>query len=112
MLTVDMPTSDMWASTLLSFLSLIPHTSDFKQAFETKYVARFPDILLTTMDLYTPRKDMESYKRSFSIVQSSGMGKSRLVDHSATSRFTFPFNLHETMPIGLKSMRPPTQFST
>jgi hypothetical protein len=64
------------------------------------------------MDLYMPGKGGTFYNRSFSIVQSSGMGKSHLVDHSATSRFTFPFNLHENMPIGSESMRRPPQFST
>jgi hypothetical protein len=83
------------------------HPSDFKQAFETEYAAPFPDILLTTMDLYTPRKGVTYYNRSLSIVQSSGMGKSRLVDHSARSRFTFPFNLHEPLPAGSQGMRPP-----
>jgi hypothetical protein len=68
------------------------------------YSAPYPTILLTTMDLYTPRKGDKYYNRSFSIVQSSGMGKSRLVDHSAKSRFTFPFNLHEQMPSGVKGM--------
>jgi len=99
----------------------MPHPSDFKQAFETAYAAPFPDILLKTMDRYTPRRTVEHkyYNRSFSMVQSSGMGKSRLVDHSARSRFTFPFNLHEPLPVGSQGMRPsawfitwPTYFST
>jgi hypothetical protein len=87
------------------------HTSDFKQAFETKYEAPCPDILLKTMDLYTGDID-KYYNRSFSIVQSSGMGKSRLVDHSATLRFTIPFNLHENMPAGSQSMHRPEVHST
>jgi hypothetical protein len=78
---------------LLSF-SLIFYSSDFKQAFETEYTAPFPRILLTTMDLYAG-SGRQYYYRSFSIVQSSGMGKSRLADHSAKSRFAFPFNIHE-----------------
>jgi hypothetical protein len=40
------------------------------------------------------------------------MGKSRLVDHSARSRFTFPFNLHEQLPIGSQGMRPSAWFNT
>jgi len=91
---------------VLYFPSLIPHVPDFKQAFEVEYSAPFPDILLNTMDLYSPLLGGRYYNRSFSIVQSSGMGKSRLVDHSAKSRFTFPFNLHEMMSTRTKSMHP------
>jgi hypothetical protein len=69
-------------------------------------VAPFPNILLTTMDQYTPARAEDYYNRSFTIVQSSGMGKSRLVDHSAKSRFTFPFNLHEKLPSGSRGIHP------
>ena len=95
----------------LGILSLSPYTPDFKQAFETKYAAPFPDILLSTMDHYAINKTTKYYNRSFSIVQSSGMGKSRLVDHSAKSRFTFPFNLHEQLPLGSNGIYSPSLFS-
>ncbi|KAG7089223.1 hypothetical protein E1B28_010924 [Marasmius oreades] len=36
------------------------------------------------------------YNRSFSVIQSSGMGKSRLMDHFATLRFTIPFSIQES----------------
>ena len=62
------------------------------------------------MDLYTPKKDDKCYNRSLSFVQASYMGKSRLVDHSAKYRFTFPFNLHEPLPIGFNGARPPSRF--
>jgi hypothetical protein len=52
------------------------------------------------MDKYAPDRAGRYYNRSFSVVQSSGMGKSRLADHSAKSRFAFPFNLHEPLPVG------------
>jgi hypothetical protein len=64
-------------------------------------------LLLTAMDLYVPDETTNYYNRSFSIVQSSGMGKSRLMDHSATLRFTLPFNLHERMGWCSKSMSLP-----
>lgn len=93
-------------------LSISLCSSDFEQAFKRKYEAPFPDILLTTMDLYAPSKSGSYYNRSFPIVQSSGMGKSRLVDHSAASRFTFPFNLHEDMEITSKCGPRHAQFGT
>lgn len=62
------------------------------------------------MDLYATGNE-KYYNRSFSIIQSSGMGKSRLVDYSARLRFTFPFNVHEQMPSGLKGMQLPIYLS-
>jgi hypothetical protein len=35
------------------------------------------------------------YNHSISIIQSSGMGKSRLVDAVAENKFCFPFNVRE-----------------
>ncbi|KAG7091989.1 hypothetical protein E1B28_008376 [Marasmius oreades] len=70
----------------------------FKEAFEKNYRSSHPDILLSAMDLY--HLDETYYNRSFSVVQSSGMGKSRLVDHSATLRFTIPFNIQQDIQSG------------
>jgi len=63
-------------------ISHIPF-SDFKQAFEAEYMTIHSDILLTTMDLYTPKKDNKCYNHSLSFMQASCMGKSHLIDHSA-----------------------------
>ncbi|KAG7089193.1 hypothetical protein E1B28_010895 [Marasmius oreades] len=84
----------------------IPHTSatDFKEAFEKDYCTPRPDILLRIMDMY--HINTEHYNRSFPVVQSSGMGKSRLMDHSATLRFAIPFNVHEKMDPGTKTYPP------
>ena len=73
-----------------------PFPTDFKNAFEAEYNAVDPDILLAAMDLYPPLQG-KYYNQSFSVVQSSGMGKSRMMDHTATLRFTLPFNIHEDM---------------
>jgi hypothetical protein len=72
-----------------------------------KYMSQFPDILLTTMDQYVVDASSRFY-RSFFILQSSGMGKSRLVDYSVQSWFTFPFNLHKQMELGYYRRRRPT----
>jgi hypothetical protein len=73
----------------------------FKSAFEKQYTSANPRILLQTIDEYL--FSTTYYNNSFPIIQSSGMGKSRLVDHSATLRFTIPFNLHEPLPGHTKS---------
>ena len=43
---------------------------------------------------------MEPYNHSIAIIQSSGMGKSRLVDSIAERKFCFPFNIREHLPSG------------
>ncbi|KAG7089278.1 hypothetical protein E1B28_010977 [Marasmius oreades] len=70
----------------------------FKEAFEKDYCTPSPGILLRAMDRYHTHTSY--YNRSFPVVQSSGMGKSRLMDHSATLRFTIPFNIHEKLESG------------
>jgi len=97
---------------IAALLSLAHYTLDFKQAFKTEFAARYPDLLLSVMDQYPPNAPTKYYNRSLSIIQSSGMGKSRLVDHSAKSRFTFPINLHEKLPLGSSSMYFFPQFDT
>ncbi|KAG7089252.1 hypothetical protein E1B28_010951 [Marasmius oreades] len=79
-------------------------TKYFKEAFETDYCTPRPDILLRIMDTYNIHT--EYYNRSFPVVQSSGMGKSRLMDHSATLRFTIPFVIHEEMDFGAETYPP------
>ena len=39
----------------------------------------------------------EPYNHSIAIIQSSGMGKSRLVDSIAERKFCFPFNIRESL---------------
>jgi hypothetical protein len=63
------------------------------------------------MDKYALGSPGRYYNRSFSVVQSSGMGKSRLADHSAKLRFAFPFNLHEPLPVGSGGQYSPVQYS-
>jgi hypothetical protein len=40
---------------------------------------------------------VKPYNHSIAIIQSSGMGKSRLVDAIAERKFCFPFNIRETL---------------
>ncbi|HEV7737358.1 MAG TPA: hypothetical protein VGO47_08335 [Chlamydiales bacterium] len=73
---------------------------DVRAAFEGAYKSDSRDHFLEYIDKHTPRLGSADnfYNRSLSIVQSSGMGKSRLVDHCAQLRFTIPFNLRESLP--------------
>ena len=41
---------------------------------------------------------MKPYNHSIAIIQSSGMGKSRLVDSTAERKFCFPFNIRGDLP--------------
>ncbi len=65
-------------------------------SFSQNYVGRDHEVLLKTIDRYHGHPD-PIYNRSMSIVQSSGCGKSRLVDKVAEIRFTFPLNLREAV---------------
>jgi hypothetical protein len=56
------------------------------------------------MDAYKLNRENVNYNHSFPIIQSSGLGKSRLVDYSATLRFTLPFNLINTKDKNARGM--------
>jgi hypothetical protein len=56
------------------------------------------------MDSYVGDIDVNYYNCSFLIIQSYGMGKSRLVNHSTKLRFTLPFNLEKINDEGVKSI--------
>jgi hypothetical protein len=43
---------------------------------------------------------MKPYNHSIAIIQSSGMGKSRLVDSTADLKFCFPFNIRAPLGSG------------
>ncbi|KAF8315993.1 uncharacterized protein EI90DRAFT_3021733 [Cantharellus anzutake] len=65
------------------------------QSFVQPFVGEDHNALLKTMDEYVLVKDV--YNFSMSVVQSSGCGKSRLVDKAAKERFAFSLNLRETL---------------
>jgi len=60
--------------------------------------------LLRTIDKYMSTDRV--YNLSMSIVQSSGCGKSRLVDKAAEERFAFPLNLRESLTQSVKTYPP------
>ena len=64
------------------------------EAFQDPYVPGFPAALLEILDRYDK---VGIYDRAVAIVQSSGMGKSRGIEETARSRFTFLFNLRRNI---------------
>jgi hypothetical protein len=68
------------------------------KAFSDKWLGDSHHLLANLMTkLRKPPTDPKKYpyNHSISIIQSSGMGKSRLVDAVAENTFCFPFNIHE-----------------
>lgn len=68
------------------------------EAWQVKYVGDHHECLLRAIDKMTDPERVRGkiYWNYLPIVQSSGMGKSRLVDQVSTLIFTIPFNLRTT----------------
>ncbi|KAJ7211194.1 hypothetical protein GGX14DRAFT_565068 [Mycena pura] len=67
--------------------------SAVKEAWDCNYVGDFAEILVQAIDKALAGPSAGGYSNLGSIIQSSGYGKSRMVDEVAKIRFTFPFNL-------------------
>jgi hypothetical protein len=65
-----------------------------KDDWASDYVGKCDKILLTLMDKALKR-DKGNYSTIGVIIQSSGYGKSRMVDQVARQVFTLPFNLRD-----------------
>jgi hypothetical protein len=63
------------------------------QSWDIKYVGNADDLLYEHLASY-PR-DEDKYARYTSIIQSSGMGKSRAIDELSKKRLVVPLNLRE-----------------
>ncbi|KAJ7211190.1 hypothetical protein GGX14DRAFT_623773 [Mycena pura] len=64
-----------------------------KAAWDENYVGNFAEILVRNIDKALTGPSAGGYSNLGSFIQSSGYGKSRMVDEVAKSRFTFSFNL-------------------
>ncbi|KAJ7211199.1 hypothetical protein GGX14DRAFT_449418, partial [Mycena pura] len=64
-----------------------------QNGWDSKYVGDFAEILVDRIDKALAGSSAGGYSNLGSIIQSSGYGKSRMVDEVAKIRFTFPFNL-------------------
>jgi hypothetical protein len=77
------------------------------KAWSDKWIGQGHHLLANLMDRLhkSPQNSfMSPYNHSLSIIQSSGMGKSRLMDSVAQMKFCFPFNI--------RGHTPPHQFGT
>ncbi|KAG8702164.1 hypothetical protein FRC11_011643, partial [Ceratobasidium sp. 423] len=80
----------------------------FQVAFGVPYQGDLPQHFIDTLNMYSRRSKGSSklYNKTISIIQSSGMGKSRLVHEVANQVFTIPANLREELPEGSKAYPP------
>ncbi|KAH7317983.1 hypothetical protein B0J17DRAFT_686481 [Rhizoctonia solani] len=74
-------------------------------AFETEYQGGVHHQFISVLNEYALFAGL--YNKSIAIIQSSGMGKSRLVQESASEVFTIPANLREGLPQHIKAYPPP-----
>ncbi|KAH7334529.1 hypothetical protein B0J17DRAFT_770850 [Rhizoctonia solani] len=82
----------------------------FQSVFTGDYQGDGPQNLIEVLNSYSRSNHPPGmYNRSISIIQSSGMGKSRLVKESAKEVFTIPANLREELPDGVKTYPPPDE---
>ncbi|CAE6508121.1 unnamed protein product [Rhizoctonia solani] len=85
--------------------------SSLQSAFEEPYIGIAHQCFVDALNRYSQRNEGEAtsrlYNKSVSVIQSSGMGKSRMVDEAANMVFTIPANLREDLPEGMESYPPP-----
>ncbi|CAE6378205.1 unnamed protein product [Rhizoctonia solani] len=94
------------------FLTSSNSGQSIKDAFKEPYKGELPQLFISTLNKYsessmvTPARE-RAYNRSISIIQSSGVGKSRLVEEAANTIFTIPINIREEIPSGTHTYPPP-----
>ncbi|GAB1528280.1 hypothetical protein RhiTH_011472 [Rhizoctonia solani] len=76
-----------------------------QDAFQDIYEGDLPEAFIDTLDTYAasamgPPAKERAYNKSIPIIQSSGTGKSRMVEEAAKHVFTIPINIREDLPIG------------
>ncbi|GAB1517064.1 hypothetical protein RhiTH_000107 [Rhizoctonia solani] len=77
-------------------------------AFQEPYVGTVHKYFVEALDSYPNLPNQKKlYMRSISVVQSSGMGKSRMIDEAANLVFTIPANIREALPKGITTFPPP-----
>ncbi|CAE6461227.1 unnamed protein product [Rhizoctonia solani] len=79
-----------------------------KSAFEEPYLGNVHECFVEALEHYSRYSGAAKlYMKSISVVQSSGMGKSRMVDEATNMIFTIPANLREDLPVGETTYPPP-----
>ncbi|KAL5638459.1 hypothetical protein ACGC1H_005223 [Rhizoctonia solani] len=81
--------------------------SNLKLAFEEPYKGETAHLFIKSLNkircFYVGRPAADRpYNWSVAVIQSSGMGKSRMVEQSSLSMFTIPINIREDPPAGKK----------
>ncbi|KAG8740435.1 hypothetical protein FRC10_004326 [Ceratobasidium sp. 414] len=92
-----------------SFADLL--SDRLKSAFEKAYVGETHKVFIAALDaerrsysdLSAPHRP---YNFAISVIQSSGMGKSRMVEEAGNIMFTIPINIRENLPPGIKTYPP------
>ncbi|KAJ1301372.1 hypothetical protein OPQ81_008637 [Rhizoctonia solani] len=82
-----------------------------QSAFEEHYVGNVHRYFIDALNAYSELNNKAGtvsklYNKSICVIQSSGMGKSRLVDEAAKEVFAIPANLCEELPKGLEAYPP------
>ncbi|KAG9083195.1 hypothetical protein FRC06_004663, partial [Ceratobasidium sp. 370] len=76
--------------------------NSLQSAFEQPYIGATPKLFLQTLNHERESAgrpiDQKPYNWSISVIQSSGMGKSRMVDETSNLIFTIPVNIREKLP--------------
>ncbi|KAF8324295.1 uncharacterized protein EI90DRAFT_3075735 [Cantharellus anzutake] len=84
-----------------------------QSAFQEPYRGETHKLLIETLNKYSQPSGYgpshRPYNLSLSVIQSSGMGKSRMVHEAAHSVFTIPINIREEFGPVLKSYPPPDE---
>ncbi|CAE6426035.1 unnamed protein product [Rhizoctonia solani] len=86
--------------------------SNLKLAFEEPYKGGAARLFINSLNRARSSYVGESaanrpYNWSVAVIQSSGMGKSRMVEESSLSMFTIPINIREEPPASKKAYPPP-----
>ncbi|KAG9074797.1 hypothetical protein FS749_013611 [Ceratobasidium sp. UAMH 11750] len=85
--------------------------NSLQAAFEEPYLGNTAKVFINTLNrerqYYPPEAAEHPYNWSIPVIQSSGMGKSRMVDEAAKTVFTVPIDLGADLPPGKKARLPP-----
>ncbi|KAF8747255.1 hypothetical protein RHS01_11366 [Rhizoctonia solani] len=79
---------------------------NLQTAFEEPYLGVAHTRFIAALEYYSSYGDNKKpYMKSISVIQSSGMGKSRMVEEAAKTVFTIPANIREPLPRVKKKKR-------
>ncbi|CAE6428764.1 unnamed protein product [Rhizoctonia solani] len=104
---------DMPLQPIQSTMSSSSSDPNLKVAFEEPYKGDTAVLFISTLNKFRLRYYVgrsaanRPYNWSLAVIQSSGMGKSRMVDESSLTMFTIPINMREEPPPGKKAYPPP-----